>query len=350
MVPANYKFLSPTMLSFVVTDGCTAHCKDCCFNCSPKNSTFITAEDMIKTIKQVIDTVSAVVFTGGEATLYLDEISKVIRFCSENNILTRLVTNGWWASTPEKSDKFVKKLIDTGLSELNTSTGDMHQRFIPLRNIMNIAYSCVKYNIILAINAEYSDTHSFSPFKFQESEIWKEFKEIDINEKVEIFPSPWISLSNEGNYSYEGVNVLDNSIDLGCQYLFSQIIVHPNQDIIACCGLASDRINEMNLGNISQTQILEAWEVEINDTLKKWLFISGPKKILNTLMDIDDDLRVSVSDKFNKSVHQCQFCNILHNDLMAKESVKKYLPLFKKQIEKVFNDKLELIEFTQSYK
>ncbi|MCT0015537.1 4Fe-4S cluster-binding domain-containing protein [Lactococcus lactis subsp. lactis] len=69
MISANYKLLTPTMLSFVVTDGCTAHCKDCCFNCSPKNSTYITSEEMIDAIEQVKDSVLVVVFTGGEATL-----------------------------------------------------------------------------------------------------------------------------------------------------------------------------------------------------------------------------------------------------------------------------------------
>ena len=48
--------------------------------------------------------------------------------------------------------------------------------------------------------------------------------------------------------------------------------------------------------------------------------------------------------------HQCQFCNILHNDSKAKDALLKYLPRYKQQIDEVFNDKLELIEFTQNYK
>ncbi|MCT0015535.1 hypothetical protein EFE32_01410 [Lactococcus lactis subsp. lactis] len=67
-------------------------------------------------------------------------------------------------------------------------------------------------------------------------------------------------------------------------------------------------------------------------------------------MNMDQELEALISDKFSKSVHQCQFCNILHNDSKAKVALTKYLPLFKEQIEEVFNDKLELIEFTQSYK
>ena len=350
MIPTSYKLLSPTMLSFVVTDGCTAHCKDCCFNCSPKKSTFITAEEMIGAIEQVRDTVSVVVFTGGEATLYLNDLSKVIRYCSEKGISTRLVTNGWWASNPVKSDAFVKNLIDIGLSELNTSTGDMHQRFIPLKNIMNMANSCVKYDFTLVINAECSDSHTFNPFKFKESKQWKDFKETDIHGKVEMLPSPWISLSDESDYTYDNMNVVDHNMELGCQYLFSQMIIHPNRDIMACCGLASDRIEAMKLGNLPQMRVMEAWDKEINDPLKKWLFISGPQKILKTLMAMDSELESTILDKFNHSVHQCQFCNILHNDSKAKESLEKYLPLFKQQIEEVFNDKLELIEFTQSYK
>lgn len=350
MISANYKVLNPTMISFVVTDGCTAHCKDCCFNCSPKKSEFITAEEMIKVIKQVQDTVRVVVFTGGEATLHLDELSKVIHFCCDNNISTRLVTNGWWASSAIRSDTFVKNLIDMGLSELNTSTGDMHQRFIPIKNIMNMANSCVKYDFTLVINAECSDSHVFNPFTFKESEQWKTFKEKDINERVDMLPSPWISLSDEADYTYNNMNVIDNSMELGCQYLFTQMIIHPNREIMACCGLASDRIEEMKLGKFPQIQVMEAWEKEVNDTLKKWLFISGPKNILRTLMSIDKELENEISNKFNSAVHQCQFCNILHNNVKARESLKNHLPLFKQQIEEVFNDKLELIEFTQSYK
>ncbi|PCS16089.1 hypothetical protein RU92_GL001112 [Lactococcus cremoris subsp. tructae] len=305
---------------------------------------------MINSIKQVKDTLVVVVFTGGEATLYIDELSSVISFCSDNNISTRIVTNGWWASTPEKSDAFVDKLIKMGLSELNTSTGDMHQRFIPLKNIMNMANSCVKYDFSLAINAEYSDSHKFDPFKFQKSDQWINFKQKDIHSKVEILPSPWISLSDEGNYTYNNINITDSNTDLGCEYLFNQIIVHPNRDIMACCGLASNRIEEMNLGNIDNIKLVDAWEKEINDTLKKWLFISGPKNILNTLMNIEPQLKNEISNKIGKAVHQCQFCNILHNDSKAKDALLKYLPRYKQQIDEVFNDKLELIEFTQNYK
>ncbi|MCT0015536.1 hypothetical protein EFE32_01415 [Lactococcus lactis subsp. lactis] len=147
----------------------------------------------------------------------------------------------------------------------------MHQRFIPLKNFMNMAGSCVKYNFSLVINAECSDSHTFNPFKFKKSEQWKNFKEKDINDKVEMLPSPWISLSDEGDYTYNNMNVIDNNMELGCQYLFSQIIIHPNRDIMACCGLASDRIEEMKLGELSQVKVLEAWEKEINDPLKKCL-------------------------------------------------------------------------------
>lgn len=104
----------------------------------------------------------------------------------------------------------------------------------------------------------------------------------------------------------------------------------------------------MKLGNIKQTKILEAWETEINDILKKWLFIAGPQKILKTLINMDKELEIAILDQFNKSIHQCQFCNILHNNIKAKETLEKYLPIYKKQIEEVFNDKLELIKFTQS--
>lgn len=224
----------------------------------------------------------------------------------------------------------------------------MHQKFIPLKNILNMANSSIKYDLTLAINAEYSDSHIFNPFEFQKSEQWINLKEKDIHRKIEICPSPWISLSDEGEYTYNSMSVLANNAELGCQYLFSQIIVDPNRNIIACCGLASERINEMKLGNIKQTKILEAWETEINDILKKWLFISGSQKILKTLINMDKELEIAILDQFNKSIHQCQFCNILHNNIKAKETLEKYLPIYKKQIEEVFNDKLELIKFTQS--
>ena len=87
-------------------------------------------------------TSSLVVFSGGEPTLLGDDLFEGIAYAHERRLLTRVVTNGFWGKSPEAAAAFVDRLIGAGLSEINISVDDLHQKYVPLWRVRNAYLAC----------------------------------------------------------------------------------------------------------------------------------------------------------------------------------------------------------------
>ncbi len=51
--------------------------------------------------------------------------------------MSRVVSNGFWATSYEAAIKKLAPLVNAGLTELNISTGDNHQVYVPFENVVN---------------------------------------------------------------------------------------------------------------------------------------------------------------------------------------------------------------------
>lgn len=96
----------PTTLTFVTTHSCTAQCHDCCFDCSPHKRDRISLSEMIETIdvtKKTFQNLEVVVFSGGECFLLGNDLDKAIKHAHEKGLITRVVTNAYWATDKKKT-------------------------------------------------------------------------------------------------------------------------------------------------------------------------------------------------------------------------------------------------------
>jgi hypothetical protein len=59
-------------------------------------------------------------FCRAELTLYPELLQAGISLAHEKGFVTRLVTNAWWAKTPEQAHDFAQNLRTAGLDELNS--------------------------------------------------------------------------------------------------------------------------------------------------------------------------------------------------------------------------------------
>ena len=135
----------PTSLTVLATYKCTAACKECCFECSPK----LTQRLSLPEIHQAIDQASAfaslrlVVFSGGECFLLGKELVSAVGYAHNKGLLVRCVTNGYWSTSSHAALLRLRPLQQAGLTELNLSTGDDHQAFVPFdRVVKGSNYSC----------------------------------------------------------------------------------------------------------------------------------------------------------------------------------------------------------------
>lgn len=332
--------IEPNIVSLIVTDECTASCTNCCFNCSPKKGTSMTTEEAKQYIQNGFDafkTLKLVVLTGGEPFLLgINSLSKIIEYAKSLNLQSRIVSNAFWANTPERTAEYINTLVRVGLREINFSTGFEHQKYVNADNIVNACIESVKANLTVVVNVEYHDNSDFNSLCFLEDKRYKEFFSNKENaNKIKIIKSLWSSLDdkNETEYNKDGVELLNN-ITKGCNSIFKSYSVFPNGDLAACCGLTVSKIEHFKLGNLKKEDIKSLYENQYSSFINLWLKIEGSYKILEYLETKEPEIK-----KLPRN-HMCQACNYLFNNQIVREAVSKYyiekIPevLFKYQINK----------------
>lgn len=320
--------IKPNIVSLLTTFKCTATCNNCCFQCNPKCTKKMSFAEMKQYLDKCIHTypnIKVLVFTGGECTLLWEDLIKMISYASSIGIKTRIVTNGWWAKSYKIAVNKINELVKAGLKEINFSTGDDHQQWVPFKQVRNAAVASIRHHLICAINVETKDNSFFNIDNIISKD--KVFKSlISCTDKVDthhiyIERGIWASFNNkkdlitykqyENSFSYKR-----------CKHLFSTIAINPYGEVLACCGITSERNPYMRLGNINKEDIRKIYERSFDDILKLWLYVDGPEKI---------ELYINKHKKKGKKtifMHSCVtckniFCN-LENLLFLREHVDDY--------------------------
>ena len=308
MIP---KIIEPSILSLITTYQCTAACEDCCFGCSPKKKDTLSTmrmKELIVKITTTYPTVRLVVLTGGECFTIKEDLFDLLSFIHGRGLFSRIITNGSWANTQVKADKIVNKLLECGLTEINFSTGDSHQKFVPIEHLVNGIVACQKQNLMTVINVE---THDAFAFKVDDLKNNERIIPYLTSPKLKIISGIWITDKKQpkNDITFLKDKILKKQAKR-CTELFSTIAISPNDDFFCCCGLTINKVPFLNLGKIGEKDIKTIWESQFQDFVKIWLFAEGPKKILDFVKTIDSRIKINT-----KSMHICEICQaILTND------------------------------------
>ncbi|MFD2306851.1 radical SAM protein [Enterococcus termitis] len=302
--------------AILTTDKCSAACKECCFQCTPKNNNRLSLEEMKLFIDELVNDfheVNSVVFTGGECFLLNEDLYSIIEYSTSKGLATRCVTNGFWGKDKNRALETVKKLKECGLIELNFSTGDNHQEWVPFQNIVNASLAALQFDISVVISVE---NHSSAVFKIEDVYKNKEIEDfMKKNEKPELFSvisSLWIPFHKDVSYSYnfkiDKSEEKQESVIRGCDSILEYIGLNPKNEVISCCGLTISYIDSMNLGKLNDNSLLSLYKEQLDDFLKIWIWVDGTEYIYNK---ITTSLNI---EKNENLVHPCQFCAEIYNN------------------------------------
>lgn len=103
--------------------------------------------------------VGGISFTAGEPFLFFEDILQLVKLCSEHNIYSRIVTNGYWATSPLHIQQKIDQLLNNGLCQLRISSSRWHQQQVKLSNIINAAGYCraVGLDCFISFVTDFSD-------------------------------------------------------------------------------------------------------------------------------------------------------------------------------------------------
>lgn len=278
----------------------------------------MTPEEMVNYINistSAFDSLKLLVLTGGEVfTQKFSDILIVIHYAKFfKGLRTRIVSNGFWATSYKKTCQILRLLVQAGLDELNISTGDNHCKFVEMSHILNIAKAQSDTGLLDELCFAVEDHGDKTIITSQEisKEISKQYTHLN---KICVIKSPWI----EGHNRYPFVTtsstserdtkdiantVTQEGCHTGCENLTNGIQISPTGQLLACCGFASEYSPILKLGNVERHSkgLKEYLSHSSNDLLLILLRTIGPRKIIEMLGE----------KQTNPNIHECEICLFL---------------------------------------
>lgn len=196
-----------------------------------------------------IDSLFTVVFTGGEPFLLGKRLVELVARASERGLVTRCVTNGYWARSAAAAHRRVAELRAAGLKELNLSTGPFHARHVPVERVINAACAASDAGLVPFVTVETFEGSTLSPETLHAD---PRVAERVAAGRLIIGRNVWIN--NDGTrpvaYSREHLRFGDAN-KLPCETVLRTIAVTPDMKLLACCGLHAIRIPDLIIGDVS---------------------------------------------------------------------------------------------------
>jgi organic radical activating enzyme len=311
------------VLSIMPTFRCTAACTNCGTFSSPAERTTLDREAMLAAIKEAKQLgFAVVVFTGGEATLQRRDLLAGISYATELGLPTRVVSNAYWARSPQKAAKVLDELVGAGLSEINYSTGDEHIRFVPIERVAIASVAAIERQLPVHVMVELRSTRAVT------REVLLARPELDVLDEeqrklLHVAESPWMPIEPDQIEQYPaGVAVDQTNIAsrAGCDSILRTYTVQSDGRVASCCGLGMRVIDDLNVTTVAEPGFLRrAIETSESDMLKLWIHTLGPDRILQWAAEKDPSIRWE-----GQYAHHCQTCHRLYRDPKVRAVIERH--------------------------
>lgn len=306
-------FITPHVLTILGTYRCTAMCENCCVDSNPWVKQRLSLTRILGFIDEArrFPSIKMVAFSGGECFLLGNDLVDAVAYANKYGFKTRCVTNGYWAKSLEKGGKRLQALRQAGLSELNISTGDYHQKWVEEKTVVNAACLASEIgfdSIVICVETQQCRQVTAATL-LQDPRLDALAKNLPID-KFRIIESPWMPMDASKTIVQEKSNFLNRDnvhTRTGCDSIFSTVVLTPSNKVGVCCGLARELIPELNYPS---DQVLEdILQSAAEDFLKIWLFVEGPERILCWAAKFDP--RIEWEGRY---AHRCHACLAIYQD------------------------------------
>lgn len=285
-------------LGFTLHKKCTASCEICCFGCNP-NSEEELDNDIVKNYiheSKSIDMIKNIAFTGGEPFLYYDKLKTLIKYANGYKKRTSVVTNGFWATSYEKTCEILKELKECGLEYLSVSHDHFHQKFVSTEKIKNLLKAACSVNLPISLSIVKMKNENVG-------DIINELGDSIYTSSIKI--GPCLPVGNAvKNYDESKYYKMINSKDCRCSYS-GNIVLGFNNKIYPCCSQVVMDTN-LSIGNAKNLSLNEALFNLKNNMILYYLRNNTMKEII----EFAESKGIVVPKMV---VNPCEVCKILFN-------------------------------------
>lgn len=310
----------PKSLALLLTYKCNFSCDHCSVSAGPKRREVLAADYMRRAIREAyaVPSIRTVVFTGGESTLYPDLLEAGISLAHNKGFITRLVTNAWWAKTPEQAKSFLQNIRAAGLDELNVSYDDFHlpylERFGGEQNVLNAVQAATELGMTVLVGTVLHPgariNSSYLRRIFQNARVQGEVK------FLEDFVFPLGRARQKLPVHFFNSDPAERECG-ACGDAGQTLAILPDGSLLFCCGhIVNSKAQAIftvdNLASgVALTEMIERMQ---RNVLYWWLHLEGPEAVLAEL---------GVEKKFQRGCEACFYLGTAYQEKLRALAAKK---------------------------
>lgn len=182
-------------IEFSVTTACNGKCIHCQNGDPGSVPVQIDAKAAVGALRAVcgLYPIDTVMTFGGEPLLCPDTVCAIHRTARQLGIAKRqVITNGYVSKNPERIEKIVRDLSESGVNDLLLSVDAFHQETIPLEPVMTFAGFALRRRIPIRLSPAWLvSREDENPYNGKTREILRTFEAmgIEVGEGNVVFPS-----------------------------------------------------------------------------------------------------------------------------------------------------------------
>lgn len=231
-------------IAFGYSTRCNIRCAHCVATSDKPDNSKMELSRAKEIIRELAEAgVTGISFTAGEPFIYFDDLLELVKLCNELKMYTRVVTNSFWAKSPESATRNLTLLGQSGLCQLRMSYSRWHQQHIPRENILNAARACTN-----------GGTDYFVSFVTDFTEDDDPYEQFLRDNSLKFFPEPVIYSGRAKSFGRKAIftDYQENRCGMNA-YLA------PDLTMYACCDAGSHftATNFFRLGNLQQYSVAQ---------------------------------------------------------------------------------------------
>ena len=298
-------------LNLMLTYRCNYRCAHCISECGPERTEVMTYAQAKAIIDQAAPTgqFPLIGYTGGEPFLYYDTMKALMAYTYRTyGIPGGVVTNCFWATTPERAEAVLRELCDSGLATLTVSLDHYHLAYAKPEHIRNAVIASVRAGVYTVVNTVVS----------------REPESISSRQARTLLQLPEDVACSDNLVSKELVPLLAgragdcpperHSLALyaeACPSVGQTPAIDADGNLFACCCFGNSSVNPTQriayVGNANETPLPRLLEAMEHDLLLNLFGQLGPYAVLRLLQARDPALPFSGDYTTN-----CDICRELY--------------------------------------
>jgi hypothetical protein len=289
-----------------LTDRCNIRCDFCCH---PYMDSEISDQDALRLVSEAVELdFEEIAMTGGEPLIRKQLVLDLAKICLQHNKLFGIITNGFWAKSVKKAQKWAREMRDAGVTRVTVSWDPSHGAFIAPQTAQNAVDACIEEGMKVTLTGSFKqkdDRHINYGIKTEHLERYKNFRHFEMRAAPAGDGAKLTDLNLVVNKE-----LAEKDMRCPCCADLLELVLYARNGLTQpCCSVyAGYKMEPLRLGDWREMSVAELRDRQLGDPFFMILREHGFKRIYEIVKDCDPELFEQLP-VYGDAMSTCHFCS-----------------------------------------